>query len=260
MPLSVMGYTKERVSALLLLRGRQYVGLVVGELEVLLGLLDGECGPLLLEVEVASVARELVGVNVDKVDLALELLGDALDRGAVGLALLVAGDKEVGERDAAVGILGVVVWADVVHGGDRVRLDKVGNGERVKVAREDDLALVKGLVQDNLVARDTLLRGDSGIDDGGKRIVVLVLFKAGQLICSFCFFFFCLYLLGNELKVLVLGRRERVQEGNDDDLVRVDKVAKGLGVELGDGGLVEPERVIAINSKQDVSCISYLAR
>ena len=69
-----------------------------GELLVLLGVLDGEGGPLAnLEVEVASVLTEGLGVNGSEVDLALVLLGDRLERGGKSLTLLGSLGEDVSE-------------------------------------------------------------------------------------------------------------------------------------------------------------------
>jgi hypothetical protein len=74
------------------------VSALKGELGVLLGVLDGESGPLAsLEVEVASVLTECLCVNGSKVDLALVLLGDRLEGGGKSLTLLGGLGEDVGE-------------------------------------------------------------------------------------------------------------------------------------------------------------------
>lgn len=74
------------------------LGLVVGELLVLDCLLDGEGGPLSrLEVEVATMLAEGLGVDDGEVDLALVLLGDGLEVLGDGVALLGGLSEDVGE-------------------------------------------------------------------------------------------------------------------------------------------------------------------
>lgn len=76
------------------------VSALEGELLVLLGVLDGEGGPLAnLEVEVASVLTEGLGVDGSKVDLALVLLGDRLEGSGKSLTLLGGLGENVGERN-----------------------------------------------------------------------------------------------------------------------------------------------------------------
>lgn len=76
------------------------VSALEGELLVLLGVLNGEGGPLAnLEVEVTSVLAECLGVNSSKVDLALVLLGDRLEGGGKSLTLLGSLGEDVGEGD-----------------------------------------------------------------------------------------------------------------------------------------------------------------
>jgi hypothetical protein len=85
------------------LRG-DLLGLVVWELLVLGGLLDGECGPLVsLEVKVASVLSEGLGVNGSEVDLALVLLSDGLELLGECVTLLCGLGEDVGERKTGLG-------------------------------------------------------------------------------------------------------------------------------------------------------------
>jgi hypothetical protein len=68
-----------------------------GELLVLLRVLDGKGGPLAdLEVEVAGVLTKVLCVDGSKVDLALVLLGDRLERSGESLALLGCLGEDVG--------------------------------------------------------------------------------------------------------------------------------------------------------------------
>ena len=76
-----------------------------GELLVLLGVLDGEGGPLAdLEVEVTSVLTEGLGVNGSKVDLALVLLGDRLEGCGKSLTLLRSLSENIGEGNTGLGL------------------------------------------------------------------------------------------------------------------------------------------------------------
>lgn len=73
----------------------------VGELLVLLRVLDGESGPGAgLEVEVGGVLAEGGGVDGGEVDLAAVLLGDGLEGLGKGFALFGGLGEDVGERDA----------------------------------------------------------------------------------------------------------------------------------------------------------------
>jgi hypothetical protein len=78
------------------------VSALEGELLVLLGVLDGEGGPLAnLEVEVTGVLTEGLGVDGSKVDLALVLLGDRLEGGGKSLTLLGSLGEDVGEGNTS---------------------------------------------------------------------------------------------------------------------------------------------------------------
>ena len=71
------------------------------ELLILLGVLDGERGPLAdLEVEVASVLAEGLGVDGCEVDGALVLFSDGLEGFGERLALFGSLSEDVCERDA----------------------------------------------------------------------------------------------------------------------------------------------------------------
>lgn len=76
-----------------------------GKLLVLLGVLDGESGPLAdLEVEVTSVLTESLGVDGSEVDLALVLLCNLLEVLGDGLALLWGLSEDVSERKTRLGV------------------------------------------------------------------------------------------------------------------------------------------------------------
>jgi hypothetical protein len=72
------------------------LGLIEGELGVLGGVLNGEGRPLAdLEVEVAAVLSEGLGVNGSEVDLALELLSDGAEFAGELLALVLSLSEDV---------------------------------------------------------------------------------------------------------------------------------------------------------------------
>lgn len=78
------------------------LGLLVGELLVLVRLLDGEGGPLAnLEVEVAGVLAEGLGVDGSEVDHALVFGSDGFKFLSKLLALLRSLSKDVSERNTS---------------------------------------------------------------------------------------------------------------------------------------------------------------
>jgi hypothetical protein len=164
--------------------------LVVGELGVLGGVLNGEGGPLAnLEVEVASVLAEGLGVNGSKVDLALELLGDGLQFGGEFLALLLGLGEDVGKRNAGLRavsfaflsnhaqkshlhVSSVRLWANFSNKRSGSGLDELGQFLGIKLLLEGVLALVEGLVEDHGGRSNASLLGERGIAGGTEEVAV----------------------------------------------------------------------------------------
>lgn len=192
--------------------------LVVGELLVLLRLLDGERGPLVgLEVEVAGVLAKRLGVNGSEVDLALVLEGQGLELLGELLALLGGRGEDVGEGDAGGHVVAVGLGADLADergGGD---LGEGADGVSVELVRVDVLAVVEGLVQDEAGLLDTLGLCEGGVVGGAEEEVVA-------------------QAVGDRREGLVRGLVVGGDVGDEDDLVgRLELGERGLG-HLGDGG------------------------
>jgi len=190
-----------------------------GVLVVLLGVVDGESGPLAdLQVDIVGVTSVLGGVNVDKVNLALVVLGHSLNEGAHGGAVL-GGDEEVGEGETAVHKLLVVLGANLVHGGDGVGLDEGG-----------DLALGEAILglKDVLLLVELLEENDGGGGDrvGGKGAGIEGDTEHGVVAES----------LGNLGEGLVVAVLLAVEKSNNHNPLRVGEGIKVLSGEGGNSG------------------------
>lgn len=188
-----------------------------GELLVLGGLLDGESGPLLLQVQVTSVSTESSGINGGKVDLALELLGEGLDHvGVLGLVVVIL-DENVGERDTSIHVTGVGLRANLTNERSRGDLCEVGDLLNLELTVEDVLSLIEGLEEDNSRDLDTGSLSEGSIVGSSKEVGVTE--RLGNLGVG------CVGLL-----VLL------VEEGDENNLVGLGEIIVGFLVEDGDGG------------------------
>lgn len=190
--------------------------LVEGELLVLLNVLDGESGELVgLEVQVASVGAELLRINSGKVDDATVGLGDSLQLLAQLLALLWALSEDVGKRDLGGHVVRVGLRTNLADQRGGRSLGELLNGLNVELLREDSLALVKVLVQDDGRGLDALGLGDGSVAGGTEGVVVTELLSdlgeglVGGLVCS-------------------------IVVGDQDDLVGLLEVLQGIGSQDGD--------------------------
>ena len=202
--------------------GGELLALVEGVLKLLLEVLDDERGPLgLAEVEGTSVVAVLDSVDPDKVDLALVLGGDGLERVDVLVVLLVGGvNEEVGEGLAARGVGLVVLRTDLIEDGNGEVSDptldvvNLGAGDGVRVL---GLRLVERAEDDNGRGSDTSSRGDLGVGAETEEVVVAVLVRGRAELGSRC-------LSGGG------------KEGESDDLVRLLELLEVLLGNLGDRG------------------------
>lgn len=116
-----------------------------------MNVLDCECRPLrLLKVETLAMIRELVGVNPDKVDLALVRRSDrfeALDE--VFSVLVISWDEEVSQRHVSLCIRGKVVGSDFVEQRCGMLLNKGGQFIRCDGALVIVAPFVELLVQNH---------------------------------------------------------------------------------------------------------------
>lgn len=164
------------------------LGLLEGELLVLDRVLDGERRPLAnLEVQVARVLAERLGVDGGKVDLALVLLGNRLQLGGERLALLLSLGEDVGEGKASLRLLDefflggstthahvalVCVRADLANQGSGGLLGERFNVLLLELAVVHDLALIERLVENNGGLLDTVLLGEISVVGGAEEVVV----------------------------------------------------------------------------------------
>ena len=147
--------------------------LVVGELLVLVGALDGESGPCAgLEVEVASVLAESAGVDGSEVDGALVLDGKGLQVLSELLTLLSSLSEDVGKRNASGHVASVCLGANLANEGSGSDLSEGLDGLSVELLGEDILAVVERLVKDKTGLLDTLSLGESGVVGGTEEVVV----------------------------------------------------------------------------------------
>lgn len=175
--------------------------LVEGELLVLGGLLDGEGRELVgLEVQVAGVSTESLGVDGSEVDNTTLSLSDGLEGIAKLLALLGGLGKDVGEGNASRHVAGIGVGANLTDERGRGSLGELLNGLGVELLGEDGLALVEVLVEDNGRGSDTLSLGESSIAAGTEGVLV------AELISD----------LGEGLVGSLVGG---IEVGDNDDLV-----------------------------------------
>jgi hypothetical protein len=171
------------------------------------------------------VVGELGGVDPDKVELALVLARDGLDGLDGRLAVLVLGlDKDVGERQAGLGVRGKVLGRDLVEEGRGVLADEVAERVGLDGAGKVVAALVEGLVEDDSG------RGDLGGGDGGR-----VGREAEEVLVA--------VLLGEGLVRGPAGRVRLVEVGNEDDPVGLLEVGVVFGRDYRDGGQRLPARV-----------------
>ena len=161
--------------------GRQRLGLRVWVLELLGHVLHDERRPFdLLEVHRLAVFSELDGVDPDKVDLALELLGERLVRfGKSILGPVSRVDEEIGEREAGLGVEAVVFTRDFIHQRSADRLEPLAEtlkGEGGDAVRGIfDLALIKLLVDNECRGLDTSGLDDLNVRDLTEKVVFTVL-------------------------------------------------------------------------------------
>lgn len=188
--------------------------LVEGELLVLGGILDGESGELVgLEVQVAGVSTESLGVNGSKVDNTTQGLSDGLKGLAKLLALLGGLGEDVREGNASGHVAGIGVGANLTDEGGGGGLGELLNGLGVELLSEDSLALVEVLVEDDGRGGDTLSLGESGIAAGTEGVLVAEL-------------------IGDLGEGLVGGLVSSVEVGDNDNLVGLLEL---LNVVLGEG-------------------------
>lgn len=118
----------------------------------------------------------LDGVDPDKVDLALVLARDGLERlDNLGALRVGTRDKDVRERDPGLGVGGKVVGRDLVEQRDRVLLGKLVQRLGRDGAFEVVAALVKGLVHDDGGGLDVGGGDGGGVGRETKEVVVAVL-------------------------------------------------------------------------------------
>lgn len=128
--------------------------LVERVLELFADILDDERRPLgLYQVQCFSVVAEFDGINPNKVDLALELLGDGSD-GFDNSVFVFRGrvKEDVGERFGTRGVDLIVLATDLVDDGDGEFLNpffKVCDFSRFGRVGVFDAALVKAAVDNN---------------------------------------------------------------------------------------------------------------
>ena len=157
--------------------------LVEGVLELLGDILDDECGPFALEeVHGFAVLGELDGINPDKVDFALERLGETLERADDGVLVSAGGvNEDVSERESGFGIGGIVLAGDLIEERGGVLLQPCAEvefvnrgdlGSRVFIA-----SLIERLVDDNGWGRNIRSGSDGRVRDETEEILFTVLFS-----------------------------------------------------------------------------------
>lgn len=192
--------------------------LVEGELLVLDGLLDGEGGELVgLEVQVAGVSTESLGVNGGEVDDTTLGLSNGLEGLAKLLALLGGLGEDIGEGNASGHVAGIGVGANLTDERSGGGLGELLNSLGVELLSEDGLALVEVLVEDNGRDGDTLSLGESGIAAGTEGVVVAEL-------------------IGDLGEGLVGGLVSGTEVTDNDDLVGLLELLKVVRGEDRDGG------------------------
>lgn len=225
----------DEASNLLLAECLGRAGLGVGELLVLGGVLDSECGPCAnLEVEVASVLAESAGVNGSEVDLALVLLSNWLEGLGESLTLLGGLGEDVGEWDAGLKrllvhsttkqsrspthghVISVGLWSNLANQGSSRGLGESKDVLLDELLGESVLALVESLVENNRWLNDALSLGETDIRSSTKEVRVTELFAN---------------LSEGGVGSLVVG----TEETNNDDLVGSLELVQSSGCrELGD--------------------------
>lgn len=192
--------------------------LVVGELLVLLGALDSESGPGAdLEVKVASVLAEGLGVDGSEVDLALVLESEGLQLLGKLLTFLGSLGEDVCEGNASGHVSGVGLGANLTNEGCGGDLGEVADSVRIEGLGEDVLAVVEGLVEDETGLLDTLSLGQSSVVGGTEEEVVTET-------------------VGDRGKGLVGGLVVGGEVGDEDDLVGGLELLECVLGDFGDGG------------------------
>jgi hypothetical protein len=186
------------------------------ELGVLGGFLDSESWPLGLKVEVWSVSTESDGVNGSEVDLALELLSEWANLLGESLLGLWGVEEDVGEWDTGRHVSLVGVWADLTNQWGGSSLGELGDLLSLKLAIEDNLAFIEGLVENNSWGLNTLRLGESGIGGDTEEVVVTER-------------------VGDTVENLVRGLVVLSKVGNNDNLIGLLEVVMRGDIELGDG-------------------------
>lgn len=147
--------------------------LVEGELLVLGSLLDGESRELVgLEVQVAGVSTESLGVNGSEVDNTTLGLSNGLEGLAKLLALLGGLGEDVGKGNASGHVSSIGIRANLTDEGGGGGLGELLDGLGVELLSEDGLALVEVLVENDGRGGDTLSLGESDIAAGTKGVLV----------------------------------------------------------------------------------------
>ncbi|KAH4295492.1 hypothetical protein HBI01_156720 [Parastagonospora nodorum] len=191
--------------------------LVVGELLVLVGALDGESGPgASLEVKVSSVLAERLGVDGGEVDGTLVLEGEGLQLLGEVVALLLGLGEDVGQRNASSHVAAVRLGANLTDEGGRGDLGELLDVLGVELLSEDVLSVVEGLVEDQAGLGDTLGLGQGGVAGGAKEEVVAEA-------------------IGDLGKGLVRGLVVGGKVGNEHDLVSRLELLEGVLGDVGDG-------------------------
>lgn len=198
--------------------------LVVRVLERVGHVLDDERGPLgFHDVECLGVLGELDSIDPDKVDLALVLLCDGGNLSNLGLLVRVGGiEEEVGKRKTGLGIVGIVLAANLVEERNSVLLDKgidrLGGGgldiskfiaaliEFLKASQSGyyDETYSTDLVKDKSGSSDTSLLDCSRVSGYTEEVVITMIFSNSS----------------NALGECIIGR---VDICNDDNLVLLDE-------------------------------------
>ena len=161
---------------------RQRLGLRVWVLELLGHVLYDERRPFdLLEIHRLSVFTELDGVDPNKINFALELLGEGFVRfeesilGPVGRV-----KEEIGKWEAGLGVEAVVVTRDFVHQRSANSFEPVTeglNGEGGEAAcRIFDLGFIKLFVHNDCWGLDTSSRDDLRVRHLTEKVIITVLF------------------------------------------------------------------------------------
>lgn len=205
-----------------------------GELLVLVDLLDRESGPLAnLEVEVACVLTEGLGVDSGEGDLALVLLSDRLELLSKVVTLGSLLGEDVSEGNASLIVVSSIVsmficsstYAHVASVGLRTNLaderrrggrDEAGDSFGLELLRIDVLALIEALVQDNTWLLDTILLSERRVVGGTEEVAVTES-------------------LSDRCEGSVGGFVVGTEVANDNDLVLLLEVLDGLGVDDGYG-------------------------